>query len=146
MGNPRAFAVEEEIVKILLVSSLEDDRRALRQILHHSKWQQYDAGSEHEALAFLEDNPIPVVICDSDLPDGSWRHLLSRLAETQCPPMLVVTSRLADEVLWAEVLNLGAYNVLAKPFEKSEVFHVVSFASSAWKSQWERPKVYARSA
>jgi hypothetical protein len=33
----------------------------------------------------------------------------------QCPPLLVVTSRLADDRLWWEALNLGGYNVLAKP-------------------------------
>jgi CheY-like chemotaxis protein len=37
------------------------------------------------------------------------------------PPMLIVTSRLADDYLWAEALNLGAYDVLAKPFDASEV-------------------------
>jgi hypothetical protein len=29
------------------------------------------------------------------------------------PPVLIVTSRLADEYLWAEALNPGAYDVLA---------------------------------
>ena len=28
----------------------------------------------------------------------------------QYPPMLIVTSRLADDALWSEVINLGAYN------------------------------------
>jgi len=36
-----------------------------------------------------------------------------------------VTSRLADERLWAEALNLGAYDVLAKPFDSTEAMRVV---------------------
>ena len=43
---------------------------------------------------------------------------------------LIVTSRLADEYLWAEALNLGAYDMLAKPFDASEVVRVLG---SAWR-------------
>ena len=45
------------------------------------------------------------------------------------PPLLIVTSRFADERLWAEALNVGAYDVLAKPFERDEVNRVLT---SAW--------------
>jgi hypothetical protein len=41
---------------------------------------------------------------------------------------MIVTSRLADERLWAEVLNLGGYHLLAKPFDASEVVRVVGTA------------------
>jgi DNA-binding response OmpR family regulator len=37
------------------------------------------------------------------------------------PPLLIVSSRLADEHLWAEALNLGVFDVLAKPFQSEEV-------------------------
>jgi DNA-binding response OmpR family regulator len=43
-------------------------------------------------------------------------------------PTLIVTSRLADDELWAEVLNLGAYDVLAQPFDPDEVYRVVFLA------------------
>ena len=46
------------------------------------------------------------------------------------PPVLIVTSRLADEYLWAEALNLGAYDVLVKPFDASEAVRVLD---SAWR-------------
>jgi DNA-binding response OmpR family regulator len=44
------------------------------------------------------------------------------------PPPLIVSDRLADERLWAEVLNLGAYDLLAMPFDAKEVLHAVSAA------------------
>ena len=43
-----------------------------------------------------------------------------------------MTSRAADERLWAEALNLGAYDVLAKPFDRTEVMRVVSMAWMHW--------------
>jgi len=44
------------------------------------------------------------------------------------PPLLIVASRLADERLWAEVLNLGGYDVLLKPFEPAELRRVIGNA------------------
>ena len=44
------------------------------------------------------------------------------------PPQLIVADRLADDALWAEVLNLGGYDLLMTPFEPEEVLRVVSMA------------------
>jgi DNA-binding response OmpR family regulator len=51
------------------------------------------------------------------------------------PPFLIVTSRLADEQLWAEALNVGAYDVLAKPFDATEVMRTVSSAWQHWQGR-----------
>jgi DNA-binding response OmpR family regulator len=93
--------------------------------------------TQAEALEFLRTNTAAVVICESELPESAWKDLRVRFAGMQCAPVLVVSSRLADDVLWSEALNLGAYNVLAKPFDMEEVFHVVGLAWLSWRSQWE---------
>ena len=46
-----------------------------------------------------------------------------------------MTSRLADERLWAEALNLGAWDVLAKPFDTNEVIRTVSIAGQHWRDR-----------
>jgi len=43
-------------------------------------------------------------------------------------PALIVTSNAGDEALWAEVLNLGGYDVLAQPFDQNEVARVIASA------------------
>jgi FixJ family two-component response regulator len=48
---------------------------------------------------------------------------------------LIVTSRLADEHLWSVALNLGAWDVLAKPFDRSEVFRGVKSGWQHWHDQ-----------
>lgn len=75
---------------------------------------------------------IAVVLCDSDVRPGSWRDVLRHTENWQVRPHLVVTSRLADESLWAEALNLGAYDALAKPFDSEEVRRVVDGALNNW--------------
>ncbi len=148
MNSEDTQAVAQRVVKVLLISPFERDHESLRNILQHSRWQQHGAQTQTGALEFLRHDPVPVVICDSDLPDGSWKDVLAELGEMPRPPLMVVTSRLADERLWSEALNLGAYNVLAKPLNSKEVFHVVSLAWLLWKRQWElaKPVPLARTA
>jgi len=58
--------------------------------------------------------------------------VLEQLRLLPDPPFVVVTSRLADERLWAEALNRGAYDVLAKPFDGTEVIRTISSAWLHW--------------
>jgi DNA-binding response OmpR family regulator len=81
-------------------------------------------------LALLRDQPMPVVITERDLPLGDWKDILAAIQLLPHPPLLVVTSRLADEYLWTEVLNLGGHDVLAKPFQAVELQWVLE---SAWR-------------
>jgi FixJ family two-component response regulator len=69
-----------------------------------------------------------VVVCERDLPDGSWKDILDMTMLLDSPPPLIVASRLADDYLWAEVLNLGGYDVLTKPLDESEVHRTVRLA------------------
>ncbi len=78
-----------------------------------------------------------MVLCTDEPMPGNWRDLLERLDGLAEPPALVVTSRLADDSLWAEALNLGAYDVLAEPFDRTEVVRVLSLA---WLSMEQRPQ------
>jgi DNA-binding response OmpR family regulator len=47
--------------------------------------------------------------------------------------MFIVTSRLADDALSAEVLNVGGYDLLLKPFRAEEVIRVVHAAATQWQ-------------
>jgi DNA-binding response OmpR family regulator len=86
-------------------------------------------------VALLQQHEIAVVLCERDLPSGTWIDLLESLRSLPDPPSLIVASRLADERLWAEALNLGAWDVLAKPFDRREVFRSVKSAWQHWYGQ-----------
>jgi DNA-binding response OmpR family regulator len=116
---------------ILAVGLREEDHGVLRQVLRRSGWALACAATIAEAMRFLERNLASVILCESNLPDGSWRDLLEAAATGGRPPNVIVTSRLADDHLWAEVLNLGGYDVLAKPFDGCELFRALS---SAWRN------------
>jgi DNA-binding response OmpR family regulator len=74
------------------------------------------------ALALLQEHEIWVVLCERDLLPGTWFDVLEYIRHLPRPSSLIVTSRFADDRLWSEALNLGAWDVLAKPFDRTEVF------------------------
>lgn len=120
---------------ILLVSAYAGDHDSLQSIFRGSRWQLQGARTVSDGLKSIRRHhaEIPVVICQHSLPDGDWKHLLTQMDTMAVQPSLIVCSRLADERLWAEVLNLGAFDLLlGAPFEPEEVLRVTASAWSAW--------------
>ncbi len=127
-----------EAVSVLAVSPAEDDHVLLEHVFSHSNWKIEHVRTCREALDLLVREPAAVVICGAELPDGSWRTLLEDINRLPVPPRLIVTSSIADDRLWADVLDLGGYDVLGKPFDQTEVIRVVSLAWRQWKHDSER--------
>jgi len=57
-----------------------------------------------------------------------WKHLLDRIRAQRLDTQLILTSRTAAEREWLEALQVGAFDLLAKPYLKSEVLRVTSNA------------------
>ncbi len=110
---------------LLLVSHQADDRRFLGELLPYPEWRLRFARSPREAQFLLQNNDISVVVCEERLPGGGWQDILPCLSGEK----LIVTSRAASERLWAEVLNLGGFDVLAKPWDRFEVLRSLQLAS-----------------
>jgi len=125
----------DKTVAVLAVSPHKEDHASLRAIFGHSNWEIFEAHACQEAVSFLKKNRMAVLVCERDLPDGSWKTLLDSLSMLPNPPLLVVTSQDTDDKLWSEVLNLGAYDVLSKPFDRSEVTRIISLAWLHWKEE-----------
>jgi DNA-binding NtrC family response regulator len=122
----------DKVVTILVVGDCAGE---LGDIFRHSNWRIHSARNKKDALDFLAQHRIPVVVSERRLPDGGWRDLLADLEAHTEPPNLIVACRQADEFLWSEVLNLGGYDVLAMPFEDAEVIRVIGLAWLHWKDQ-----------
>lgn len=96
------------------------------------KWEVHSRPNLESTLEDLRQDPIPIVLCDRDRTAEAWKDLLRSFASLPDPPLLIVASRMADEHLWAEALNLGAYDVLAKPFDATEVVRIAGLACLRW--------------
>jgi len=122
---------------VLLVSPRVEDHNSLKNIFSSSRWHVQGAWTASDGLKMIHRNhsEIPVVICEQRLPDGDWKLLMAAMDDWAVRPSVIVCSRLADERLWVEVLNLGAFDLLlCAPFVPEEVLRVTESAWSAWKS------------
>jgi DNA-binding response OmpR family regulator len=134
----------EKTVTVLAISPHEEDHLFLASIFSHTNWRLRAAHSWRDALALIARQRIPILVCERDLLDATWKEVLAELSTMPERPILIVASRLADESFWAEVLNLGAYDVLMKPFA-TEVFRVVSLAWLNWKNDRDRERLLRNS-
>lgn len=123
---------------ILSLSPRADDHDILANILEPDKWTVHRAATVPRATRLLERHSICVVICERDVPPHGWIDLIPYISAIPNPPALIVTSCHADDRLWVEALNLGAYDVLPKPFDAAEVRRILKNAALHWEGNRER--------
>jgi DNA-binding response OmpR family regulator len=133
-------------VTVLLVSPDREGYCCLTRMLRatrapsmpNSEWSVLRYDTAESALTELGKTRFPILVCDCDFAPNSWRVLVEEFVHLAEPPLLIVTSRLADEHLWAEALNLGAWDVLAKPLDTQEVSRVLATAWLYWCGRQQR--------
>ena len=136
-------------ITILSLSPIEQDHLELDGILNRDgggafpglEWNVCAYNTPAPAIAALQGSGAAVVVCGQDSAPGMWKEMLAQSMDLPDPPLLIVTSTLADSYLWAEALNLGAYDVLAKPFEPSEVRRIISLAGIHWTDKNHRQQL-----
>ena len=134
VGSEKPPRLETAFNVVLSVSPNDEDCASLERIFK-SNWTVTSRSTIASAVSMLRETPIPIVMCDCDIGPGTWGEMLDHISLLPDPPLLILTSRLADERLWAEALNLGAWDVLAKPFDADEVIRIVSVAWQHWQDR-----------
>jgi DNA-binding NtrC family response regulator len=86
------------------------------------------AGDYRDGQLKLQEQCYDLLFVDADLPGGSWQRLLPSVVASGKNCEVIVCSRCGDERLWAEVLQSGAYDLIAEPFEEGEVARIAQCA------------------
>jgi DNA-binding response OmpR family regulator len=119
---------------VLAVTRSEADLKDLRSIADRSGWELTGTPDCEVALSILTRLPVPVVLCDRDLPGRDWRESVKCLLSPVAPPCVILTSSVNDSYLWQEVVQTGGYDVLVKPFHEEQVVSTVRRAWIFWKA------------
>jgi DNA-binding NtrC family response regulator len=119
---------------LLIVGPVEDDYRR-EPVFDQFGWPAHRVRNCLDVALHLHGSSPHVLVCDRNLVDCDWKEVLEVTASRPNPPPVIITSRHADEYLWAEVLNLGGFDVLTKPLDQQEVRRVLSFAWDHWADQ-----------
>jgi DNA-binding NtrC family response regulator len=136
---PQAAANQHKLPVVLSISPFEQDHAILRRLLRQHGWELYATDSIDCASNLIRLKHAAVVITEKDLSVGGWRDVLKSVSLLPHSPLIVVSSLQADDHLWAEALNLGVYDVLAKPLDPTEVIRVLNSAWVRYKSCTEIP-------
>jgi len=88
-----------------------------------------------DAQRLLSGLTYDLVLVDVKLSDGSWQDLLEFILDTKIACEMIVCSRLGDERLWAEVIQRGAYDLIAEPYEQQQVLRIVQSALDGQQMQ-----------
>jgi DNA-binding response OmpR family regulator len=110
----------------------------LEGILDPRRWTVFRAFDGAAARAGAVAAEPDVILVESRLPDGTWLDLFEFINTQDNPPPVVVMSRTADNRLWAEVLNLGGFDVLPRPLVAAEVSRVLAMALSCGRIHLQR--------
>ena len=113
---------------VLFISPSGEDANTLSSMLGSVSISLRRAGDLKEALWKLEAEPFGVVLTEAQLPDGNWTDVLQHLKQSGKRTAVVVTHRFADGQFWAEILELGAYDLLPQPFCSGEVQRILANA------------------
>jgi DNA-binding NtrC family response regulator len=116
--------------RILLISGRIDDARRLSLMLHDLPLDVSQVATLQQARAKLRREEYDVILTEAALPDGGWLNVLHLARAARQPVEVIVTDPQADAHLWSEVLNLGAYDLLAQPFYEPEVRRILYNACS----------------
>ena len=114
--------------QVLCICGHQDDARKLSQMLHALPVSLEHARTLAQARAKLSNIDFDVVLTDSAFPGGTWLDVLHLVREAPRDVRVIVTDPQADARLWAEALNLGAFDLVTQPFEEHEVRRIVQNA------------------
>lgn len=125
-------APAQDPVQLVAITQNAADAAALRRIAMDYGWRISIVGSSEAAIAALNEQPTPLVICDRELPGEAWREVLAKIAALPQAVCVLLASRVVDDYLWRQVIRNHGYDVVSKPFQPEELRRAVIFAWS-WR-------------
>jgi DNA-binding NtrC family response regulator len=138
----RIFELKSTVIQnasLLATLASGEECASLQTILNATGWSARFTTSFSDARDLLALSCFDVVLCAAQFEGGrGWKDVLHELHGIRVPPPLIVADRLADCVLWAEVLNHGCYDLLTTPFRADEVLRVIPLACEFRKRELDR--------
>jgi len=108
-------------VKCMVVDDEPRLRRVLVRLLEGEGFTCSEAGSGTEALALLQQDPVPLVISDLRMPQMDGVTLLREIIARWPDTAVIVVTAVAEVESAVACLQLGALDYVAKPFHLDEV-------------------------
>jgi DNA-binding NtrC family response regulator len=119
-------------VKVLVVDDEPLIRWAVTEMLGDLGYRAVEAGDARGAIAALSESaPFEIMLLDVRLPDADGLTLFNRIRTLAPSARVILMTAHATRELTDRAIALGAFAVVGKPFELTELADLVSRARQA---------------
>ena len=112
---------------ILIVDDEFGPRESLRMILK-SQYEVHTAASKEEALRFIDENHVDLMLLDLNMPGGSGFGVLKVIKDSLLDVQAIVITGYSTLENAKEAIRLGAEDFIQKPFNATDIVAMVARA------------------
>ena len=107
--------------KIVIISSDSSHVSILTDMLKRQELESISTSTLGQYRDLLATQPVELVFCDQDLPDGTYKDVVSVSRSVGSKARVVVTSRRAHWPEFLEAMDAGAFDVICTPCRSKDV-------------------------
>jgi len=122
--------LECHINKILIVDDEENARLGLCKLLSQEGYGVDGVSNGYEALDFLRNNKVDLVISDIQMPEMNGLSFLRELSRHHPSIHVIMITAYGEVESYLEAMNLGAFEYIHKPVRLDELKSVIDKISS----------------
>jgi len=118
-----------ENLSVLLVHGHPEPFKSLAWTLRDLFVETYSVESCKETEDLVSRCEPPIIFTDKSLVDGSWVSVLNIADSADVPPSVIVVGTVPDMHLYLSVMERGAFDFVAPPFEHEPLNFVIRSAA-----------------
>lgn len=119
-------ASDAEKMRVLFVDDEENVLRSLTRLFMDEPFDILTAGSGHEGLEVLKQQPVAVIVSDQKMPGMIGAEFLARSREIRPDAVRMILTGYADVSAAMDAINKGgAFRYITKPWNDDDLVHAV---------------------
>ena len=118
--------VEAKLRRILVVDDEENARVSLAKILTREGYEVASAGNGYEALNYLRNREVDLIITDINMPEMNGISFLRELNHSHPSSNVIMITAHGEVETYIEALNLGAFEYINKPLKVEELKKIIA--------------------
>ena len=116
----------EQMKRILVVDDEENARIALSKILSREGYDVASACNGFEALTYLQERAVELIITDINMPEMNGMVFLRELNKAYPASNVIMITAYGEVESYIEAMNLGAFEYINKPVKIDELKKIIS--------------------
>jgi len=117
-----------EHVRALLVHGRTEPFESLKRTVRELSVETYTVATCQQAEKLIPRCSPDIIFTESSVADGSWISICNLAQAAELPPSVIVVGKIPDTQLYLAVMEGGAFDFVAPPFEHESLKFVIRSA------------------